>query len=75
MADEERKKGFLLEVLDAVGTLLVFVCKQSVLLDRKPASPKKLHVAVALILILIHDHMYFLDGINYVFLELMNASH
>lgn len=44
-------------------------------LDKELASTKKLNVSVALILILIHDHIYFLDCINYVIVRLMNSFH
>lgn len=39
-----------------------------------PTTPKNLDVSVSLIPTLIHDHMYFSDCINYVFLGgVMNA--
>lgn len=43
--------------------------------NKELASPENLDVSVSLIPILIHDHMYFLDCINYVFVGLMNALH
>lgn len=43
--------------------------------NKELASPESLNVSVSLIPVLIHDHMYFLDCINYVFVGLMNALH
>lgn len=42
--------------------------------NKESASPENLDVSVSLIPpVLIHDHMYFLDCINYVFVGVMNA--
>lgn len=43
--------------------------------NKELATPENLSVSVSLIPILIYDHMYFLDCINYVFVGLMNTLH